>query len=499
MDRRTIWIEVILGLALIVTVAFVFAQERATEEANLEASAEEEAALPPEEEETTGTESAPSAGGEEPAGESTAVEGEEKSETEEESPPEPEPPPAGSLYLTLYADGLAQVRTYQKIDLEEGENEFLLENVAETLDPASVKLRVVSAPEAIQVLEQRYTHDLADPQQLLRHYVGQTVQVRRDGETLKGTLLGVQGDQLVVQEGREIHLCPEGEVIVPELSQGLLTTPTLVWTLAAAEGGEQMVEVSYLTSGLTWQPRYDLTLSDDDRSAALTAWIALTNDSGAAFRRAQITLVAGPHPGAPPAREEAAARMESPERYALPRPVNLGRGETKEVVLLTAPRVAVEKTYVFEGAAGPQVRVSVSFQNSLENELGVPLPAGPVQIYAPDRTGSPQWVAAHELASTPPEATLTFAAGLAEDLVGERVATAQNPLGSNRWDKSYQIVLRNNRTRDVTVKVVERHEGQWRILTEPSPFTPSGDAAVALVEVPRNGKKEITYQIRQTL
>lgn len=499
MGRRAVLIWTLLGLALAVTVALVFAQERTPKEANLEASAGETSGLQPEEEETTGTESAPPEEGEEPAGESAAVEGEEKNETGEEAQREPEPPQAGSLYLTLYADGFAQVRTYQRIDLEEGENEFLLENVAETLDPTSVKLRVVSDPEAIQVREQRYTHDLADPQQLLGHYVGQTVQVRRDGETFKGTLLGVQGEQLMVQDRHEIHLLTGGEVILPEPSQGLLTTPTLVWTLEAAEGGEQMVEVSYLARGLTWQPRYDLTLSDDDRSAALTAWMALTNGSGAAFRQAQIALVAGPHPGAPPAGEGAMALAEGPERYELPRPVNLGRGETKEVALLTAPRVAVEKTYVFEGAAGPQVRVSVSFKNSLENDLGVPLPAGPLQIYAPDRLGSPQLAASHELAPTPPEAALTFAAGVAEDLSGKRVATAQNQLGGNRWDKSYQIVLQNNRTEDVTVKVVERHEGQWRILTEPSPFTMSGDAAVALVEVPRNGKKEITYQIRQTL
>jgi hypothetical protein len=38
----------------------------------------------------------------------------------------------------------------------------------------------------------------------------------------------------------------------PELPEGLITRPTLVWQLLADRAGEQQVEITYLTGGLSW-------------------------------------------------------------------------------------------------------------------------------------------------------------------------------------------------------------------------------------------------------
>ncbi|MEZ6318495.1 MAG: hypothetical protein R3B49_07045 [Phycisphaerales bacterium] len=44
----------------------------------------------------------------------------------------------------------------------------------------------------------------------------------------------------------------------PELAEGLVLEPTLVWKLAADKGGTHETRITYQTTGITWWADYNL-------------------------------------------------------------------------------------------------------------------------------------------------------------------------------------------------------------------------------------------------
>ena len=69
--------------------------------------------------------------------------------------------------LTVYNGGLALVRDVRRIQLPRGTVHLRFEDIAATVNPATVHLRSTSQPGRLPVLEQNYEYDLLDPQKLL--------------------------------------------------------------------------------------------------------------------------------------------------------------------------------------------------------------------------------------------------------------------------------------------------------------------------------------------
>ncbi|NQV51094.1 MAG: DUF4140 domain-containing protein, partial [Candidatus Marinimicrobia bacterium] len=76
--------------------------------------------------------------------------------------------------LTIYNHGEALVKEQFSRQVPAGVSEIEIENVAETLNPSSVKL---SSKQELQVLEQNYRYDLVDQNKLLKKYLGAEVTV----------------------------------------------------------------------------------------------------------------------------------------------------------------------------------------------------------------------------------------------------------------------------------------------------------------------------------
>ena len=96
----------------------------------------------------------------------------------------------------------------------------------------------------------------------------------------------------ILRIGGEITFNYPGRFGFPEVPDNLIAEPTLLWRLNSG-GGEQAVEVSYLTNSLNWKADYVMVLNEDDDAAGLTGWVTLTNNSGASYLNAQLQLVAG--------------------------------------------------------------------------------------------------------------------------------------------------------------------------------------------------------------
>jgi len=66
-----------------------------------------------------------------------------------------------------------------------------------------------------------------------------------------------------------------------------------LWNIESKLSGKVPVEITYLTSGLTWRAFYMGTLSPDEKAMRLQGYVRVTNNSGEDYENAQTRLIVG--------------------------------------------------------------------------------------------------------------------------------------------------------------------------------------------------------------
>jgi len=429
--------------------------------------------------------------------------------------------------LTIYNDNLGLVREVREVELPEGPATLEFADVAARIDPTSVLVRALGDPSRLRVIEQNYEYDLLNPQKLLDKYVGKIVTLRVNGAApVKARLLSTNGGPIYEIDG-EIHMGQPGQVVLPGIPGDLISRPTLVWRLDNQGASRRRLQASYLTTGMSWKADYVLALGSGEDRADLSGWVTLDNKSGATYRDATLKLVAGDVNRARPdertrgmlmkmaaadAARETAFQEESffeYHLYALDGRTTVKDNQTKQINLLSASAVPVEKHLVYYGAAsyyrGPygsplsnqKVGVFLQIANTTAGHLGVPLPKGVVRVYKADSGGSLQLIGEDAIDHTPRDETIRIRMGDAFDVVGERVQTDFRALGDLNFETAWRITLRNHKDEPVTVSVIEPIPGDWTVL-ESSRAWEKTEAHTLRYEmpVPANGKAEVSYRAR---
>lgn len=439
-------------------------------------------------------------------------------------------PPTRHVAVTVYNGDLGLVRDQRRIDLDRGIFTLPFRDVAARIDPTSVAFRAIDHAGAVNVLEQNYEYDLLTPAALMEKYVGETVTlimtVNGEESAVPAKLLSVQNGT-VYQIGDSIALNPPGRVVLPNLKGDLKATPTLVWTLASDRSGAEPVEVSYLTGGLSWKADYVATLSEDDRSMDWGGWVTIENQSGTTYPNARLKLVAGEVHRAPREEKQHAMRALAEaavardaasfeERtffeyhlYDLPRPTTIKHNQTKQIRLMETSRIRTRKRYLLAGARwywtqayggekGLKIGVYQEFENSKDAGLGVALPAGTVRIYKADADGTLQLVGEDAIDHTPKDETVRLKLGEAFDLVAERRQTDFRVISSGHlWEAAFELVIRNHKDEDVTVRVIEPLPGDWRMLENSHDYEKLDAFTVAFdVPVKAGGETTLTYRMQ---
>jgi hypothetical protein len=383
------------------------------------------------------------------------------------------------LSVTVYNSNIALVRDVRQIQLQAGVSALRFEDVAASIHPATVHFGSLTNPAMLNVVEQNYEYDLLDPQKLLEKYVGREItfvrQVQESGATkwveTRAVLLADTsgpvwkiGDEIVTGMSADSYR-------FPDLPENLYSRPTLIWTLDNRGRGAQRVEVSYLTNNMNWSADYVLTVGRDEQAADLDGWVTLANNSGVAYANARLQLVSGEvHRVEPPASDrlygevaalsKAAPAPQAFERedfseyhlYTLDRHTSIENHESKQISLLTATGVPVEKYLAVEGQPyyyrNPQgignsipqpVKVYYRFKNENRAGLGMPLPAGTVRVYQSDSKGGVQFVGEDGIHHTPKDETVRIYVGNAFDVVCERKQTDYKKLAPNLSEMEYQV------------------------------------------------------------
>jgi len=430
--------------------------------------------------------------------------------------------------ITVYNQNFGLVREVRTIDVAAGRTALEFRDVSQAIEPQTVAIKSLGGAQ-LHVLEQNYRYDLLSPQKLLEKYVGRKVRVYRWNEKL-GKDEAFDADVLSVSQGTILRINGEitydfpGRIAFPEVPQNLIAQPTLVWLLDSS--GKQKVEVTYLTRNLGWSADYVLVINDADTAGDLVGWVTLNNTTGTAYENAKLKLVAGDvqriqqnryramdmPAAAPTGGAEAQFREESffeYHLYSLERPTNLLNAEQKQVTLLEAHDIHIDKRLIFYGAAyyyrghygqvvsNQKVGVYLDIENREQNHMGMPLPKGTVRVYKADKSGAKQFIGEDAIDHTPRDEKLRIKMGEAFDVVGDRKQMEWKALGTCVSESAWEISLRNHKDTPVEVEDYEPVGGDWEIVSE-SMHHEKKDAHTFTFtpKIPARGEVKITYRVR---
>jgi hypothetical protein len=458
------------------------------------------------------------------------------------------------LAVTIYNGDLALVKDARKVKVNNGDNLLAWRDVSARIQPETALLRSLDGKK-LTLLEQNFDFDLLTPQKLLEKSVGEQIRVIRH-QPITGVEMSEYATVLAANNGVvlkfgdrvETALPNPGRLAFPGVPPYLRDRPTLsmVFRAEVAPSGfqtpanavaEQGMELSYLTGGLTWKADYVAELSSTEDSVDLNGWVTLTNTSGTAYHDARLQLIAGevnrvqPERGRVPVMAKALAMAEaSPEMkeeglfeyhlYTLDRLTTLLDNQNKQVALLSAQKVKVDKEYRLTGGdwyymgqhgdLGRRMKpgVFMEFSNRAEKGqntgLGVPLPKGIVRVYKKDSAGRAQFIGEDRIDHTAKGETVRLKLGEAFDITADKKQTDYQKLAATGFgargglvETAYQLEIRNAKSEKVTVKVVEPIAGEWQMLQESHPHRKeSARGAVWDIPVPAEGKVTLTWRVR---
>jgi len=438
--------------------------------------------------------------------------------------------------LTVYNQNFGLVKDRRLLNLKQGTDYIRFSDVAAEIEPTSVHFKSLTDPSGCAIQEQNYEYDLVSADKLLTKYIDKKIKIiAKDNKVYDGILMSYDGEDIVILADNALSMiCRKDnvrEISFPELPEGLITKPTLMWQISNNKEGKHLTEVSYLTKDITWSADYVVVVDKDDKTIDLTGWVTIDNKSGTTYKDAALKLIAG---DVHRAKEEfagfrgdmmmerkAAAAVQFEEKaffeyhmYTLQRKTTLKNNQTKQISLLSINNVPVKKLFIYDPvdyfgwnwyyyedqqtSKEQKIKVKLELTNSKQNNLGMPLPKGKVKVYKKDTDGSLQFIGEDAIDHTPKDETIKLYLGDAFDVVGER--KKMNYRTGDRWaEESFEISLRNHKDSDIEVNVIEHmwRYANWKIVDKSGEFTKK-DAQTVIFKAPvsKNGETKVYYIVK---
>ncbi len=424
------------------------------------------------------------------------------------------------IAVTVYNNNLGVIKDVREIKLNSGSTKISITDVAKLIDPTSVHIKLNG-----EVIEQNYQYDLVNLQKILQKYIDKNIQlVNEKNDFVEGTLLSASGNQIVLQKNDGgllmIPNLDKYRLSVGDLPEGLITKPTLVWTVNSRRAGKQDVEISYQTRGMNWHAEYVAVLNKDDTKLDLNAWVSVENNSGTTYKNAKLKLVAGDvnrvqenkplykgriamedavYQTAPQFKEKSFFEYHI---YNLQRPTTLAQNETKQISLFQAQNVTAKKKYFYASGGGyynrgnGKVNVIVEFDNKESQKLGIPMPKGKVRMYKSDGE-SIEFVGEDLIDHTPRNETIKLKIGDAFDILAEERQVEHKKITDKVYEQVFEIKIKNRKKEDVVVEVERRLGYNWEILNSSISYKKKNATTVTFqVPVKDNDTTVLRFKVR---
>ncbi len=285
-----------------------------------------------------------------------------------------------------------------------------------------------------------------------------------------------------------------------------------LWNIESGVSSKVPVEITYLTSGLSWRAFYMGTLTEDEKTMRLQGYVRVTNNSGEDYENAQTRLIVGkvhildqiaelarrqyPYgkPGEPvPVKKyrqgrEAAREMtklggvdlalltlKKPKEikkeglseyflYTIEGTETIPTGWSKRLISSDVDEVPVVNLYKFEQERyGNSVVRFLSFKNDEKHKLGdTPIPGGMLKVYrSADNEGHLSYTGQSSFKYIPVDEDVELNLGAVANVVVEPTLmdfeTKNYRFDRNRnisgWDEIRRFKIEVRNTRDISAKV----------------------------------------------
>lgn len=414
--------------------------------------------------------------------------------------------------------GYALVRENITLDLARGINSVRFDQVSRKLDPSSVTLAPVEAPQALKILSQQFENDVVNPARLLDLYVGRRIQLDttgRNSERIVGTLLGVNdGVTLQTDDGQVRTFREYAGITFADIPGGLITRPSLIWQIDSPAVSFQAAELSYLTTGLSWWADYTVTLAQGaECQARLSAWANVANASGRSFSDAQIELV---HARA----QLLKARSGTPQSQSFPldRSTDLPTGSIKQLPLLPPQReypcervLALESSPTWRPSA-PITEPSAAdattagalkqlrILNLNDGGPSITLPGGRVRVQQTDKSGTLSVAAWDRVNASARANVLKIELGAVDEVrISRKINDFSLDDAGGTLQEAIQLNLSNGTDVAQTLRVRENlyRWRNWAIPEASLPFERISASAIEFkVELAAKAEREIRLVVR---
>ncbi len=441
-----------------------------------------------------------------------------------------------SIGMTIYNNNLALIKDTRNIHLKSGKNRLLFEDVSARIRPETASLSAINSNSPLKLIEQNFDYDLLTPQKLLEKYVGREIKFIRTNKAsgeekiLKATVLATNNG-VVLQVGNHIETGLPERVMYPDVPANLRSKPTLIIDLIQAQSGKQTLELSYLSTGLSWRADYIAKINQQETQIDLNAWVTLNNQSGNSYHNAKLQLVAGDvNQVSGRSRYDRGLRKESVSLdsvaqfnqeslldfhlYSLENKTDILNNQTKQVALFSRNNIPVTKSYHLDGSnyyyrnkygvidnkTNPSI--ILSFTNDKASNLALPLPKGIVRSYKNDSNNNLQFVGEDRINHTAKNEKVKLKLGNAFDITTSKKQLNYKVLSKNTHNRflteaDYEISIRNAKDTGIVLTINEPIPGDWKILKENAKHVKiKANTAQWQISVPASGKTALKYRVR---
>jgi len=304
-----------------------------------------------------------------------------------------------------------------------------------------------------------------------------------------------------------------------------------LWNIESDVSGKVPVEISYLTSGLSWRAFYMGTLTEDEKTMRLQGYVVVTNNSGEDYENAQTRLIVGqvhildqiaelarrqypygrpgevvptekverareakrvllkaefdvklaPMPAAP--KEIKKEGLSEYFLYTIEGTETIPNGWSKRLQSFDTSEVPVVNLYKYEEERyGPSVVRFLNFKNDKDHKLGdTPIPGGTLKVYrTADDKGQLSYVGQSAFKYIPVDEDVELNLGPVGDVVVESklmdFKTDNYRFDRNRnisgWDeiRTFKIEIKNTREIPAKIEIQRNFNTPYWTLTKSGEF-----------------------------
>ena len=418
--------------------------------------------------------------------------------------------------MTVYKDGTALVK--QKIiwnNIPKGKNLIKYDDIPLSIHKDTPFINFDNA----QVLSQRFVDKIFSSDEYFKSKEGSLISVKpKNGKAISGKLLEISKKIITIQSKNGIRSFNKENIEYLE-SKDKINSPNfssyLSWNIKNNKAGILKGDFVYKLSNISWNTIYRLIINGQ-ANGELVAEAVIFNNSSKDYLNTNIQLVEGKLNNVKPVRSHPSSKL-SMERNMAPemKQASLGDyhiyviGNIKKLIAKESMTVRMygplsvdyQKIYVFENSERQQkeepLKVELTLSNTEVHGLGIPLPAGKIDMYTFSGSGGIEYIGSDQMGQVPKGESSTVQAGYAFDITGKRKV-----LNYDRQRKSEEAVIEisinNTRTDPVQIKIVEHINGDWVIKDQSHDYQKEDASTIHFLISLEPGKREyITYTYKK--